>query len=88
MRAIHLIVFFLLIAGAWFLFDIFVPYPQIGSLCTDIWLIGRQCVTDPSSALSYPQRVVEWWIQKVILMILAFIVGIFILLMGSGRVSR
>lgn len=85
---VRVILFVVILGAVWFLYDLFVPFPQIGQLCADIIFIGRQCVTDPISLATYPQRVLEWWIQKIIVVVVTIIIGVVILLFGTGKRSR
>jgi hypothetical protein len=81
----HLVGVIVLIAISWFAFDFIVPYPQIEQLCTDIFLIGRTCIPDPVSVATLPQRIFEWWLQKLVTIVVIALVGSFAVFMLGGK---
>lgn len=86
-NALLLIAVIGLIAISWFVFDFIVPFPQIGQLCTETFFFGKQCIQDPVSLASYPQRVLEWWIQKIATILVIAVVGFLaVIMLGSKKI--
>ena len=72
------------IIGTWFLFPFIIPEPQIEQLCVDIIFIGRQCISDPNSIITYPQRLFNWYVSRVIAVVTVGLIGVFSILWASG----
>lgn len=81
-------------ALSWFVFDLVVPYPVIENICSPevkgwwgVVIVPSVCIPDPASIISLPQRILNWWMQKIATVIAIAVVGFLaVFMLGSRKI--